>query len=303
MKRMMTVWTFLVTVSAAAVLNAETVFGTLDGQILATGAGRVVKLDQSGNVIWSFKGANVSDVWLLPNGNVLFADNEAKEVDPKSGEIVWQYKAEFGKGGGTFGVQRLDSGNTLVGENSTGRLLEVDPEGRIVFELQLPGIERGSHNNLRYCRKLRNGNYLVAFKDQKRVCEYTPAGEVAQEIRLTNVAFSAVRLANGNTVVGHIDGVTEYSQEGEALWSFGLKDMPDGIKTGVICGIHALPNGNLVCGVYSIPVKEQSGAALFEVNRQKQIVWRYFKSGGDRVMMGVQKLAPDGSLLPGETLR
>ena len=298
---------FLAVLMAATstVLGAEgdKIFGELDGQIIATGSGRVVKLDKDGNKLWSFKGANVSDVWLLPNGNVLFADNAAKEVDPKTDKIVWSYKSEFGKGGGTFGVQRLENGLTLVAENSTGRILEVDQKGAVVFEMQLPLIKRGIHGNFRHCRKLQNGNYLITHKGPKIVREYTPKGEVVQEIKVPNAAFSAVRLPNGNTIVGHIDGVTEYNKEGKAVWSFKTSELPAGITTGFLCGIHSLPNGNIVCGTYRVPLKDEKGAALFEITRKKKLVWRYFKSDGDRVMMAVQKLTPDGKSLSGETLR
>ncbi len=292
----------MASVSVASAKDDVTVFGNLDGQILTTGAGRVMKLDQKGHVLWQFKGRNVSDIWMLPNGNVLFADNAAKEVDTATNEIVWQYKPEFGKGGGTFGVQRLDNGNTLVGENSTGRVLEVDQDGKIVFELQMPNMKRGSHNNLRNCRKLKNGNYLVTFKAGKMVREYTPKGELVQEIKTSNAAFSAVRLPSGNTVVGHIDGVTEFDKESKAVWNFNAEDLPDGLKVGYFCGVHCLPNGNIVCGIYSIPIKEQNGVGLCEVTREKKLVWHYFKNKGDRVMMSALKLTADGKLLPGETL-
>ena len=286
----------------AAKAEEKLVFGNLDGQILTTGAGRVMRMDQQGNILWKFKGRNVSDIWMLPNGNVLFADNDAKEVDPKTNEIVWQYKPEFGKGGGCFGVQRLENGNTLVAENSTGRILEVDKAGKIVFEMQMPFMEKGSHNNLRTCRKLKNGNYLVAFKAKKMIREYTPKGEVVQEIKTSNAAFTAVRLPNGNTVVGHIDGVTEFDKESKAVWNFNAEDLPDGLKVGYFCGVHCLPNGNIVCGIYSIPIKEQTGVGLCEVTREKKLVWHYFKNKGDRVMMSALKLTVDGKLLPGETL-
>ncbi|MDA3926135.1 MAG: PQQ-binding-like beta-propeller repeat protein [Kiritimatiellae bacterium] len=300
MKSLMKVFLLMAVTTGVLAADADTVFGNLDGQILATGAGRVLRLDAQGNVLWSFKGSNVSDIWMLPNGNVLFADNQAKEVDPKTNKIVWSYKSEFGKGGGVFGVQRLENGNTLVCENSTGRILEVDQDGKIVFELQMPFMEKGSHNNLRTCRKLKNGNYLVAFKAKKLVREYTPDGKVVQEIKTSNVAFTAVRLPDGNTVVGHIDGVSEFDRNSKVVWNFNAEDLPDGLKVGYFCGVHCLSNGNIVCGIYSIPVKEERGVALCEVTREKKLVWHYFKKGGDRVMMSALKLSADGKLLPGE---
>ncbi|MDD2600757.1 MAG: hypothetical protein PHO37_16305 [Kiritimatiellae bacterium] len=291
----------LVVGAALGTMADNRVTGQLDGQILATGSGRVVMLDGSGNELWSFKGANVADVSLVGSGNVLFADNDAKEVDPKTSQIVWSYKSEFGKGGGVFSAQRLANGVTVVGENSTGRILEVDQAGKITFELQLPDVERGSHNNLRHCRKLASGNYLVTYKALQAVREYTRAGELVMEIKTPNAAFSAVRLPRGHTLVGHINGVTEYDGESKAVWSFGVSDLPEGLKIGMICGVHALPNGNVLCGIYSVPVTEAKGVGLLEITRDKKIVWRYL--GPDKNMMAAQKLSLDGKPLPGEALR
>ncbi len=301
MRKIIGLAVLMITCSALRAAEGDKVCGELEGQILATGSGRVVLLDKVGSELWSFKGANVSDVWLLPNGNVLLADNEAKEVDPKTDQIVWSYKPEFGQGGGTFSAQRLANGMTVIGENSTGRILEVDQGGKIVFEMQLPDITRGSHNNFRCCRKLENGNYLVAFKEKKAVREYTSQGEMVLELKLPNVAFSAVRLPNGNTVAGHIDGITEFDKDGKAVWNFSVNEMPEEVKTGMICGTHCLPNGNIVCGIYSVPLKEPRGAALLEITRDKKIVWRYL--GSDKNMMGVQKLTADGKPLAGDALR
>ncbi|NQT85150.1 hypothetical protein HQ560_00195, partial [bacterium] len=66
-----------VAASSSSAEEPKKVVGDLDGQIICTGAGRVVKLGKDGNELWSYKGQNVSDVWLLPNGNILFADNNA----------------------------------------------------------------------------------------------------------------------------------------------------------------------------------------------------------------------------------
>lgn len=293
----------MVAVSNNSAAEDQKVFGELNGQVIATGHRRIVKFDQTGKELWSFQGDNVHDVWQLPNGNVLFADNNAKEVDPKTNKIVWSYNPKEQHGGGTFAVQRLDNGLTMVVENSTGRVVEVDKEGKVVFELQLPLVKKGNHNNFRHCRKLENGNYLITHKGRKIVREYTPKGEIVQEIKASNQAFSAVRLPNGNTVIGHIDGVTEFDNESKPVWTFSVEELPDGVKTGMICGIQCLPNGNVICGIYSVPLKHEKGAGLFEITRDKKIVWRYFYPKGDRVMMGVQKLSADGKPFPGGALR
>ncbi len=42
--------------------------GKPSGQILATGARRVIIMNPKGEVIWQHKGDNVSDCWMLKNG-------------------------------------------------------------------------------------------------------------------------------------------------------------------------------------------------------------------------------------------
>jgi outer membrane protein assembly factor BamB len=240
---------------------------------------------------------------MLKNGNVLLADNNVVEINPKKNKIVWSYKPAMQKGGGTFSCQRLANGNTMVGENSAGRIVEVDPKGKIVFELKLPLCQPGSHNNLRHVRKLPNGNYLVAYKAKAMVREYTPTGKVVFEVATKPIAFSAVRLPNGNTVVGHINSVTEFDPKGKEVWRFDKKDIKD-VKIGMICGIHILPNGNVAMGVYGA-TRGKNGAGLLEVNREKKVVWRYAgpEKGGDRHMMALQILDEKGKPLPGPALR
>ncbi len=55
--------------------------GTPSGQILATGARRVVLMNPAGEVIWQHKGENVSDCWMQENGRVLIADNRVLEIE------------------------------------------------------------------------------------------------------------------------------------------------------------------------------------------------------------------------------
>ena len=277
----------------------KSIEGTAGGHVLATGSGRVMLMDQTGKILWQHKGQNCSDIWMLDNGNVLFADNNVKEVNPQTNEVVWTYSPAAQKGGGTFSCQRLANGNTMVGENSAGRIVEVDREGKIVFELKLPMSKPGDHSNLRMVRKLPNGNYLVCHKNAAMVREYTPAGKVVFEVKVSVAAYSAVRLDNGNTVVGHLDHITEFDPDGKQVWQFKKSELKE-VAMGKICGIHVLPNGNIVMGVYNVPKK--NGAGLLEITREKKLVWRYSK-WTDKNMMSVQLLDQESKPLPGRVVR
>ncbi len=271
------------------------VHGKLDGRVASAGSGCVMIFDKDGKVLWQREAGIVHDVWVLPGGNVLYADGQVVEVDPKTNEVVFQYEAKFDEGGGIYSCQRLGDGKTLIAENSTGRILEVDKQGKVLFQLQLEGIEKGAHHNLRMARKLDNGNYLVCHSGKHLVREYTSKGEVVLELKAENIAYSAVRLASGNTVVGHLDNVTEFDAKGKKVWEFNNKKDGKDVEITNMCGVHVLGNGNLVIGVYSADTGEK-GAVVFEITRKKEVVWRYCNPEQSN-MMSAQKLDADGKVL------
>jgi hypothetical protein len=87
---------------------------------------------------------------MLPNGHMLIFDNgtdrgysRVLEIDPRTKEIVWEYRADpptkfFTKGRGSN--QRLLNGNTLICESERGRAFEVTPQGEVVWEFWNPEL-------------------------------------------------------------------------------------------------------------------------------------------------------------------
>ena len=112
---------------------------------------------KTGKVKWMWGRGEIThqhDPSYLDNGNILVFDNgnhrqdgsgisysRVVEVDPKTNEIVWQYKDNPP---GDFYTsimgcaQRLPNGNTVIGETDMGRVFEVTPEGEIVWEYISP---------------------------------------------------------------------------------------------------------------------------------------------------------------------
>lgn len=105
-------------------------------------------------LIWAWGQGILSgphDATLLPNGNVLAFDNglgrnwsRVIEVDPRTNEIVWEWRdgddptAFYTKTRGSN--QRLANGNTLMVESESGVVIEVDPEGELVWKLINPNV-------------------------------------------------------------------------------------------------------------------------------------------------------------------
>ncbi len=110
----------------------------------ARGCHRVGVIDgASGELTFKFDQTHGqhNPTWL-PNGNILVFDNRRAasrviEVDPKSGEIVWTFegapRSQFFSGH-ISGASRMESGNILVCEGTSGRLFEVTRSHEVVWE-------------------------------------------------------------------------------------------------------------------------------------------------------------------------
>ena len=290
--------------AAAPAVAAEQkgpMFGKVDGQIFAAGDNRVMILNPDGSIAWEHKTALTTDAWVLPNGNILFGDGVSVTEVTRDHKVVFQYKSPAGKHDATYGCQRLANGNTLVGENATGKVLEVDPQGKVVFELQTINSKPNAHHNQRVVRKLENGNYLVCHSGEKVVREYQPDAKVVWEQKVNNVAFAAIRKPNGNTLISALDKLTEYKPDHTVAWEFKNTDIPD-VKITNMTTIQILDNGNILVGCYSAYTKEGQGNGLFEITADKKLVWRFADPKTARTTMAAQKLDADGKVLPGKTL-
>jgi hypothetical protein len=294
-------WISVAILAVCIVSPAAEVNGRMTGRTLAAGTNRVVILNPDGVVAWEHPAALVHDVWMLPNGNVLFADGQSvTEVTPGH-EIVFRFQSTEQHGGGTYSCQRLDNGNTVIGENSTGKILEVDRKGRGVFELQTAPAAVGAHHNMRMVRKLENGNYLVCHSGANRVKEYARNGKVAWERKTPNLPFAAIRTAAGTTLVSTLDHIYGYDASGGVVWQFANTDLP-GVVISNMTGLHLLPDDSVAVGCYRA-YNGQAGNSLFEITRDRKLVWRYADPNGDASMMAIQRLDEHGKRLPGRCLR
>ena len=293
----------LVSFLANAQAGESVSIGQPSGQILAAGDRRVMVLSPAGEVLWEYPTKLTHDAWMLPSGNVLFADGETVTEVTREKQVVFQYRAAEQKGGGTYACQRLPDGKTFVGENSTGRLLELDPDGKVVFALQTTPFRLGEHHNMRMARKLANGNYLVCHSGARLLKEYTPKGEAVWEVKVPGaLAFAAVRTPGGNTLVSCLDRVVEYDPSGKSIWECRSEDLGAAVTLRNLTGINLLPNGNVVAGCYQAYANGQ-GCGLLEISRDKKVLWSYAKPKGDQTMMAVELLSAEGKPLPGNVLR
>ncbi|WP_190811170.1 hypothetical protein [Flagellimonas sp. S3867] len=239
-------------------------------------------IDEAGNVAWDAEKPSARDGYVLKNGNILICwADEVREYNKKK-EVILKYKrSEEHMELGT--AVRLSNGNTMITESGTQpRIVEINKKGEVVKSIPLQPETENVHMQTRMARKLKNGNYLVPHLLAFAVKEYQPDGAIVKTFSTDYAAFggreaktwpfTAIRIKNGNTLVTLTNGnrVVELNAEGEIIWQID-NSIFDGNPLVDPCGAQRLPNGNTVIASYGA----QKGIKLFEVDKNKNIVWTY----------------------------
>ena len=257
---------------------------------------RVAIVGEDGKTQWERKIGPLHDLHVLANGNVLLQDSwtHVVEVNPKSNSVVWEYEASKAPGNSgrrieIHAFQRLPNGNTMVVESGRTRIIELNRKNEIVSWIPMKVENPSPHRDTRLARCLENGNYLVCHEGDGAVREYSPKGKVVWEYRVPlfgkqragrhgleafgNQCFSALRLKNGNTLIGSGNGhsILEVTPQGKVVWSIHQDDL-DGIRLAWVTSLQVLPNGNILIGnCHAGPENPQ----LVEVSRDKEVVWSF----------------------------
>jgi hypothetical protein len=256
---------------------------------------RLAIVAPDGHLEWEIKVGAIHDAQVLPNRNILLQQGWTKivEVTPDK-KPVWEYEAaksngNEGKPVEVHAFQRLDNGLTMIAESGPARIIEVDREGKIQHEIKLKVNHPSTHSDTRLVRKTKNGTYLVAHESDGTVREYDAKGAVIWEYEIPlfgkerkgghgpeafgNSVFSAIRLPNGNTLIGAGNGhcVLEVTPKKEIVWQVNQNDLP-GITLAWVTRVERLANGNTLIGnCHAGPDNPQ----FIEVTPEKKVVWTF----------------------------
>lgn len=254
-------------------------------------AGKVCLVSAAGQVEWEYAAPNGNDLWVLPNGNLLFNTGHGVREVTRAKEVVFDYQSKSE----IYACQRLPNGNTFIGECNAGRLLEVAPDGKIVKEVRLlPEGKDGGHTYMRNARRLENGHYLVAHYGEQMVREYDGSGKRVFEIPAAGGPHSVVRLPNGHTLIscGDLPGgnrVFEADATGKTVWQVQGDELP-GISLKFMAGLQRLPNGNTVMCNWLGHGQFGRAPHLIEVTPDKRIVWTFADHVAFKTISSVQLL-------------
>ncbi|GAB4138427.1 MAG: hypothetical protein Fur0037_04110 [Planctomycetota bacterium] len=170
---------------------------------------------------------------------------------------------ELGDVYGPWDAECLDNGNLLVTEFSISRVQEVDRKGDVLWSFD-------KLKNPYDADRLPNGNTLIADTFGGRVIEVGPDKEIRWSYDKEIRPFDADRLPNGNTLIADVlkDRVLEVSPGGEIVWQ--VRNMNN------VHDADRLPNGNTL-------ITLRSANKVIEVDRDGKTVWELgnLESPGD----------------------
>jgi hypothetical protein len=253
--------------------------------------GKVFLIAADGTIEWEYQTKNCNDLWVLPNGNLLFNTGHGVREVTRAKTVVFDYQSPSE----IYACQRLTNGLTFIAECNAGRLLEVEPAGRIAKEIRLlpPGRD-GGHSYIRNARRLPDGGYLVTHYGEQVVREYDSQGGVRRTIPAPGGPHSAVRLPEGHTLItcGDMTGagqVFEVDAAGQTVWQVRGDELP-GVSLKFVAGLQRLPNGNTVLCNWLGHGNLGKAPHLVEVTRDKQVAWTYADHALFKTISSIQML-------------
>jgi hypothetical protein len=241
-------------------------------------AHRLAEISADGKLTWEHKFPSIAVCFRMTGKDqVVFADGGSptgiQEVN-RDHKVVFDYRAKCEQ---VLACDQLPNGNFLVAEQGPCQAVEVNAKGEIVSTVVLSTTEKGAHRQLRCVHQLENGHILACHEAEGVVREYSRDGKTVWEYpNVTNV-FEALRLPNGNTLIGcgTDKRVIEVTPEKKVVWELTAADVPE-LNLSWITGLQVLKNGNLVVANF-LRGQEGKGAHAFEITRDKQksVVWKF----------------------------
>jgi hypothetical protein len=256
---------FVLLLAMATVVNGERHIIVADHE-----NGKVIKIKDDGTLLWEARNDNGHDVQLLPNGNLLIiCGRTVREITPEKKVVheIGKPVVEVAES-----AQRLANGNTVIADTGRMRVIEVDPNDKVVWEFKVPNNNKRPNPTMRQIRRLDSGNTLICASTEDTVLEVDQQGKVVWHYDLP-FPYLATRLANGNTLISSGDGygskkgyfVIEVDPQGKEVWKYGGDDAPPDMQLPWPSGHVRLANGNTLISL-------ARGAAIREVSPDKKTV-------------------------------
>ena len=243
-----------------------------------------ILLVNDGRVIWNYNAGphgEVDDVWMLSNGDILFARQfGVDEVSPQK-QMIWHYDPPTGTE--VHSCQPIGLHKVLLIQNGLPpKLMIVNTRtNKVEVEHALPAESltdpKTVHPQFRRVRMTAKGTYLLPFLRMNKVVEYDKHfNEIwSYDIR---TPWAAVRLHNGNTLITdeHDKLVREVNPQKKTVWEFSQVDLPSSVVLHNLQTANRLANGDTVVFSSTGGTKHENWPGIIqavEVTPDKKLVW------------------------------
>jgi outer membrane protein assembly factor BamB len=259
-------------ISAAIVLLILVAPGMADTYLYVADheTGKVIKIKPDGTLLWDAPNGNGHDVQVLPGGNVLIVHGAVIEEVNRDRKVVRRIGRPTVVSAES--AQRLPNGHTVIADNGRMKVIEIDRDGKLIWEFAVPNDNKRKQPTMRQVRRLANGNTLICASTEDRVLEVSPEKKVVWSYPVP-FPYLATRLPNGNTLISSGDGygsprgffVIEVDPAGKTVWKYGGADAPKDQQLRWPSGHVRLSNGNTL-------IAEARGGVIREVSSDKKTV-------------------------------
>jgi len=241
-------------------------------------AHRLVELSRDGKLEWEHKFPSVAVCFRMrENGNVIFADGGTptgvQEID-RNHHVVFDYRSKCEQ---ILACDLLSNGNILLAEQGPCQAVEINGKGEVVATVKMTTNQTTAHQQVRCVRQLENGNLLACHEVDAAVREYDREGKIVWEYPGVTDVYEALRLPDGNTLIGcgTQKRVIEVTPEKSIIWELNAAEVPE-LNLNWITSLQILKNGNFVIGNF-LRGQEGKGAHAFEITHhaEKKIVWKF----------------------------
>jgi hypothetical protein len=236
------------------------------------GSGNIFIVDQEGKIEWELRAPGVQDVFMLPDGSIVYQDVESvKHINMKK-EVLMAYKTERE----VHSVSALANGNYLVSLSGQSKVVEIDNEGKVVKEVAVDSKDEDAHMQMRDSEFTVDGTYLVALCRERKIQEFDKDGKLARvidgkKVKEIGMPSDVQRLKNGNTLIATGYGkpsLVEIDKDDKVVWSVAQEEIK-GLTMKYAAAAVRMPNGNTLISLYK-------GSHLFvEITADKKIVWGF----------------------------
>lgn len=249
-------------------------------KLLISGCGwkQVAILDKkTGEIEWSHPLAaheDCNDVEITQEGNILYAYTSGARLIDREQQTLWDFKAK--KGEELFTATQLPSGRYMLAICGTpSRIIELNPHGQPVEEIEFDTSITGVHDQFRQIVKTPQNTYLIPLMGKGEVIEMNKEKEVINKVECGGNPFAIQILKNGNWLVscGDAHYFVEIDPGSKQIVRKVGNDDLSNISLLFVAELVRYKNGNTLISNWNGHSQDKSQPLLIEVDPGSRVVW------------------------------